>query len=262
MLQRVCLLIITAAAVLCGQWIPDNPVTGATRESDGARITLQHGTLFIQVCTDSIIRVRYSPANTFPNQPNNVVIKTTWPQSQFEFQPGAKDIVISTSRMKLAVSRADGVITYSDAKDQTLLTGGPRLMTPATVNGEPTHRAEEVFKIYGSEEAFYGLGQHQAGVWNYRGDSIDLSQENTEIAVPFWLSSRGYGVFWNNTSASRFNNRFVHYLYVTSEVADVIDYYFLYGPEFDRTIAAYRELTGAAPMYGRWAYGFWQCKNK
>ena len=52
------------------------------------------------------------------------------------------------------------------------------------------------------------------------------------------LSSAGYGLFWNNTSRSRFNNRFEHALYISSEVADSIDYYFLYGPEFDRIIAA------------------------
>ena len=60
----------------------------------------------------------------------------------------------------------------------------------------------------------------------------------------------------------RFDNRFVHYLYISSEVADTIDYYFIYGPEFDRIVAAYRELTGSAPMFGKWAYGFWQCKNR
>jgi alpha-D-xyloside xylohydrolase len=111
-------------------------------------------------------------------------------------------------------------------------------------------------------EAFYGLGQHQAGVWNFRGESVDVSQENTNIAVPLLLSSNGYGIFWNNTSRSRVNNRFVHYLYISSEVADSIDYYFIYGPEFDRIVAGYRALTGAAPMFGKWAYGFWQCKNK
>jgi alpha-D-xyloside xylohydrolase len=76
------------------------------------------------------------------------------------------------------------------------------------------------------------------------------------------LSSNGYGIFWNNTSRTRFNNRFVHTLYISSEVADTIDYYFIYGPEFDKITAGYRELTGAAPMFGRWAYGFWQCKNR
>jgi alpha-D-xyloside xylohydrolase len=49
---------------------------------------------------------------------------------------------------------------------------------------------------------------------------------------------------------------------VSSEVADTIDYYFLYGPELDKVVAGYRELTGAAPMFGKWAYGFWQCKNR
>ncbi|HET9373657.1 MAG TPA: TIM-barrel domain-containing protein, partial [Chthoniobacterales bacterium] len=116
--------------------------------------------------------------------------------------------------------------------------------------------------MYGSHEALYGLGQHQAGVWNYRGESVDVSQENTNIAVPMLLSSNGYGIFWNNTSRTRFNNRFVHTLYISSEVADTIDYYFIYGPDFDKIIAGYRELTGTAPMFGRWAYGFWQCKNR
>ena len=96
----------------------------------------------------------------------------------------------------------------------------------------------------------------------HRGESVDLSQENTNIAVPMLLSSNGYGIFWNNTSRTRINNRFVHALYISSEVADTIDYYFIYGPGFDKIIAGYRELTGAVPMFGRWAYGFWQCKNR
>ena len=77
-----------------------------------------------------------------------------------------------------------------------------------------------------------------------------------------FLSTNGYGIFWNNTSHSRFNNRFLSALYLSSEVADVIDYYFIYGPEFDQVIAGYRALTGQAPLFGKWAYGFWQCKNR
>ncbi|HSM78563.1 MAG TPA: TIM-barrel domain-containing protein, partial [Bryobacteraceae bacterium] len=108
----------------------------------------------------------------------------------------------------------------------------------------------------------YGLGQHQAGVWNYRGDEVDLSQENTEIAVPLMVSTNGYGIFWNNASRSRMNNRFVHSVYWSSEVADRVDYYLIYGPEADQIVGRYRELTGEVPLFGRWAYGFWQCKNK
>ena len=116
--------------------------------------------------------------------------------------------------------------------------------------------------LWDSTEAFYGLGQHQAGVWNYHGEDVELSQDNTNISIPMFLSSNGYGIFWNNASRSRFNNRFPHALYLSSEVADSVDYYFLYGPDFDKIIADYRGMTGAAPLFGKWAYGFWQCKNK
>jgi alpha-D-xyloside xylohydrolase len=77
-----------------------------------------------------------------------------------------------------------------------------------------------------------------------------------------YLSTYGYGIFWNNTSRSKFNNRFLNALFLSSDVAEVIDYYFIYGPEFDQIIASYRDMTGAPPMFGKWAYGFWQCKNR
>ncbi len=47
----------------------------------------------------------------------------------------------------------------------------------------------------------------------------------------------------------------------TSQAAEAIDYYFMYGPELDQVIADYRDLTGAAPMFGKWAWGFWQSKE-
>ena len=49
---------------------------------------------------------------------------------------------------------------------------------------------------------------------------------------------------------------------MSGEVADRVDYYFLFGPDADQIIGRYRELTGEVPLFGRWAYGFWQCKNK
>ena len=130
------------------------------------------------------------------------------------------------------------------------------------VNGEKTYHSEMFSNLWDSTEGFFGLGQHQAGVWNYHGETVDISEANTNISVPIVLSSNGYGIYWNNSSRSRFNNRFPHELYLSSEVADTVDYYFIFGPEFDNIVAAYREMTGQAPMFGKWAYGFWQCKNK
>jgi alpha-D-xyloside xylohydrolase len=253
-------LVLTTGAT--AQWNPLNPVTGVQQQADGALFQLQSGVMKVQVCADSIIRLLYSPTSQFPDRPDYVVTKTTWPAVQWKMQSTDKDVSLVTGRLKVTVNRADGVIVYSDLSGKRLMQEGPRTMTPTRVNGEETYRAEAPFSIYASREAFYGLGQQQAGIWNYRGESVDLSQDNSIIAVPLMVSSNGYGLFWNNTSRSRFNSRFVHSLYLSSEVADAIDYYFLYGPELDEVIAEYRELTGAAPMFGKWAYGFWQCKNR
>ena len=253
---------LALVAGLHAQWIPANAVTGVKQEVSGVLLTMQTGAMRIEVDTDSIIHVIYSPTASFPTQVDYVVTKTTWPAAQWKMESNAREVSLVTPRLKVSVSKSDGVITYTDSSGKKLVAEGPKTMTPAVINGENTYHAEDNIAIYGSEEAFYGLGQHQAGVWNYRGESVDVSQDNTSIAVPLLVSTNGYGLFWNNTSRCRFNNRFVHSLYISSEVADTIDYYFLYGPDFDKVIAGYRELTGAAPMFGKWAYGFWQCKNK
>ena len=256
------IIVATFSSPLLAQWQYYNPVTGVQQTPSGVQFAMKTGLLRLQVCSDSIIRVTYSPTTAIPERKDFVVIKSYRPWGKFDVQEAADSVTVTTAKLKLVVSKADGGISYKDSSDHELVTEANRWMTPVTVNGEKTYRAESFVNVYGSPEGFYGLGQHQAGVWNYRGESVDISQDNSNIAIPLLVSSNGYGIFWNNDSRSRFNNRFANYLYISSEVADVIDYYFIYGPELDQVVAGYRELTGTIPMFGRWAYGFWQCKNR
>jgi len=261
------LLLFSVASILScpwanAQWTPMNPVKSVQQQADGALFELSSGFLKIEVCSDTVIHVLYSPTSSFSHKPKYVVIKESWPATKWSMQSSDQAVTVSTARLKVVVTRRDSAVNFADASGSPLVLEASRKLTPVKVNGEDTYRAESFVNIYGSHEALYGLGQHQAGVWNYRGESVDISQDNSNIAVPLMLSSKGYGIFWNNDSRSRFNNRFANYLYISSEVADEIDYYFLYGPEFDNIIASYRELTGQAPMFGKWAYGFWQCKNR
>ncbi|HXX23875.1 MAG TPA: TIM-barrel domain-containing protein [Terriglobia bacterium] len=254
------LLLLASTAV--AQWNPLNPVTSVEKQSDGVVFRMEVGLLRLQICSDSIVRVLYTPTSSFPEVKHYAVIKTNWPAAPFSLVATDKEVTLKTSQLKVTVARKDGGIVFSDAAGKRLMQDGGRTMTPVVVNGEKTYHAEEFVTLWGSPEGFYGLGQHQAGVWNYRGESVDISQDNSNISIPMLLSTNGYGLFWNNPSRSRFNNRFMQALYISSEVADQIDYYFIYGPQFDKIVAAYRELTGAAPLFGKWAYGFWQCKNR
>jgi alpha-D-xyloside xylohydrolase len=258
-----------SALVLAGQYsfaqISPGPLASVEQQKDGVVFQMQRGAIKVLICNPSLIHVLYSPTGSFPNSPDPMVVRTTWPDATWKLDSADKSVSLSTSALRVEVARKDGSVTFFDAQGKQLLRDGGedggKLMAPAKVNGEQTYNATEMFHPMRGE-AFYGLGQHQSGVWDYAGESVELSQDNTNISIPFFVSTNGYGVFWNNPSVSRFNDRFPLHLFVDAQVADVIDYYFIYGPELDPIIAQYRDLTGQAPLFGKWAYGFWQCKNR
>jgi alpha-D-xyloside xylohydrolase len=257
------LLSLAASPSLLAQWVPLNPVDAVEPHPDGVVLVLKTGFLRFQVCSDSIVHVAYSLERNVSQHPDFMIVKQSWPHADFSLHSDdPKLITLSIPRLKIEIIRADSSIIFYDSSGHKLTQENTRTLTPTEVNGEKTYHSERFVNMWDTQEAFYGLGQHQAGVWNYRGEVVDLSQDNTNISIPLLLSSNGYGIFWNNGSRSRFNNRFVHAFYLSSELSDSMDYYFFYGPDFDRLIADYRELTGAAPLFGKWAYGYWQCKNR
>jgi len=277
----VCIAALATPAALA-QWNTPNPVVSFEKQADGLEVRQKDGVLRLEVKAEDLLHVTYSALDAAVPEPASdwVMVKKDWPAAAFEVRSNDKTVTLSTAKLQVVIEKESGALHYIAAEGMTdagatgpgssgggmrgrmLTTDGYRSLRPVEVNGEKTFRAEVVFPIYGSQEGLYGLGQHQAGVWNYRGETVELSQENTNIAIPLLVSTNGYGIFWNNPSRSEMNNRFVHTLYLTAEVADRIDYYFIYGPEPDRIIGRYRELTGEVPLFGRWAYGFWQCKNK
>ena len=257
------LAIFLSAPSLVAQWVPLNPVDAVEPQPDGVVLALKNGFLHFQVCSDSMIHVVYSIERSVLQHSDLMIVKKSWPKADFSINSDdPKVITLATPRLKIEITRGDSSIVFLDAEGHHLAQENTRTLTPTEVNGEKAYHSERFVNMWDTQEAFYGLGQHQGGVWNYRGEAVDLSEDNTNISIPLLLSSRGYGILWNNGSRSRFNNRFVHAFYLSSEVSDSIDYYFLYGPDFDRIIAGYRELTGAAPLFGKWAYGYWQCKNR
>jgi len=262
---------VSVSPELYAQWTAPNPVVSFSQQPNGLEVTQKDGTLRIEVNAPDVLHVTYSPlGEPAPERPaDGVLVKHDWPGAPFTVTSDDKSVTLATAKVTAVIERESGALHYYDgqapsgkAPGKLLTTDSYRSLRPVEVNGEKTFHAEDFFAIYGSHEGFYGLGQHQAGVWNYRGETVDLSQENTNIAIPLLVSTNGYGIFWNNPSRSRVNNRFIHMLYLSAEVADRVDYYFLYGPEPDQIIGHYRELTGEVPLFGRWAYGFWQCKNK
>jgi alpha-D-xyloside xylohydrolase len=94
-----------------------------------------------------------------------------------------------------------------------------------------------------------------------RNQELKMVQEILETAVPFMLSTKGYGLFWDNYSPTVFKDN-PDTTSFDSEVGDCIDYYFMTGENADGVIANMRDLTGEVPMMPYWTYGYWQSKER
>ena len=118
-------------------------------------------------------------------------------------------------------------------------------------------RIEQQFRAY-SGERLYGLGQHQHGRLDQKGLVIDLAQRNTEVSIPFLLSSRGYGLLWNNPAVGRVELGETATRWV-ADSAQLIDYWVTAGTPA-QIAGQYADATGHAPQLPDWAAGFWQSK--
>ncbi len=132
------------------------------------------------------------------------------------------------------------------------------------------------FKI-NEDDAVYGLGIHQHKSLNHRNSSIRMAQINgVSTAVPFFTSTGGYAVLIDNYSfmsigidrGANFNNNDLenkmsipNTININADDNDCFVYYMILADKIDEQIAAYRYLTGAAPLFPKWAYGFFQCRE-
>ena len=166
---------LSMATGVRAQWNVLNSVADVKQQEDGVLLKMQKGTLRLQFCSNSIVRVTYAAGESFPDVPSYVITKASWPKTKWTIQSGEKDVVVTTARVKLSVGRKDSAILFSDATGKKLFQDYDRSLTPVEVNGEKTYHSELFSNLWDSTEAFYGLGQHQAGVWNYHGETVDIS---------------------------------------------------------------------------------------
>ncbi|MBN1758958.1 MAG: glycoside hydrolase family 31 protein, partial [Chitinispirillaceae bacterium] len=236
-------------------------VESVSEEDDGVVYTMSDGSqMKVQVCTDAIIRVVYTKKETFPPAVNAIVVKDDWSAVSFTTSEADGIYTVLTAALRIDVARSTGAVSFATAGGAAILqeTAGKTLVEKTI--GESTAYEGTISFNSTDDEGIYGFGQFQNGVLNQKGLTLDLVQKNQADCSPVFLSTRGFGVLLNNFSRITVSPP----LKLVSEWAtnDAIDYYFMYGPEFDRIISAYRTVTGPAPMWPKWAYGFWQCKNR
>jgi alpha-D-xyloside xylohydrolase len=132
---------------------------------------------------------------------------------------------------------------------------------------DPADKGYRVTAMFDSpaDEHYYGLGQQQKGWMDLRDHEIrcwhDYSAIGGEdVCVPFMVSSRGYGLIWDNPSQTTVDLGFNGQNEWSSEVGDGVSYFVIAGQTSDEIYGGYRLLTGVTHMLPRAVYGYIQSK--
>ena len=155
-----------------------------------------------------------------------------------------------------------GNVTFFDKSGKVLLKETEHTITPITSGVDAGHSKVSQSWILDKDEAIFGLGQRQDVDMNQRGKNVRIWSGNTNITIPYFTSDKGYGLYWDNAGMSQFSDT-PQATNFTSEVADGVDYYFMYkdGSQ-DGVMAAIRDLSGQATMFPLWTMGYWQCRER
>ena len=227
----------------------------------GIKLSLENANLEIQFYTSSMVRVIKTPKNSsFEKKSLSVVLEPK--KTSFKIEEKKNELLLRSEKLEIAINTETGNIRYNSPDHSLLLkekTGDP-LFTPFKDVDQDTYTVSQSFNL-DPKETIYGLGILQNGKMSQRNLEVKMIQANREDYIPFFQSVKGYGLFWDNYSPTTFSDD-TSATSFTSEVGDGIDYYFMYGGNADSVIAHMRQLTGQAPMFPLWTYGYWQSKER
>ena len=160
----------------------------------------------LQVVSDNIIHITTSPVDPIQKDTSLMIIAPPT-KPRWSVKTNNQQTLLSTGIVKVTVDQSSCVIRFADMYDRPIFQQekNSSLFKPVTIDAGPSWQIKQTF-LSSPGEAFYGLGQHQQGIMNYKGEIVELLQTNTEVAIPFLVSNKNYGILWDNYSITQFGD--------------------------------------------------------
>jgi alpha-D-xyloside xylohydrolase len=257
------------------------------------RLETSRGLIRLTAYSPRIVRIRYTLEPDFSQKESLMVVSDAQTPTDVDVRETGDSLFFSTSELTIQINRSTLAFKYLDVHGQ-LLTREPepggKTLIPMDVIKFITDTEKDIQTEVGADglrvsgnafkevidrkayhtklefewadgEALYGLGSHEEGMLNLLGQHQYLYQQNMKAVIPILLSTKGYGIVLDNYSFMTFHDdAFGSYLW--ADIADEMDFYFIYGPEFDQIVSGIRKLTGKAPLLPRWTFGYIQSKER
>ena len=264
-----------------------------TTQPGELRLETSRGLISLIAYSPFMVRIRYTLDSDFSQKESLMVVPDAQTPTNVDVRETEDSLLFSTSELTIQINRSTLAFKYLDKHNQILTREpdrGGKTLIPMNVTKFIPDKENDIQTEVGADglrvlagsfrevvdrkayhtklefewmngEALYGLGSHEEGMLNLRGQHQYLYQQNMKAVVPILLSTRGYGIVLDNYSFMTFHDdAFGSYLW--SDIADELDFYFIYGPEFDQIVNGIRKLTGKTPMLPRWAFGYIQSKER
>jgi alpha-D-xyloside xylohydrolase len=186
---------------------PARPPARLQRAPEGVLLRVGDAYLKLEICASDVIRVAYAKDPAFFARKTLAARPKRCEGAQFEVTENAGMGTVTTAKLRARIDLATGQVAFLDATGTPILEekAGGRLLMPAIVQGESTQHVRQEW-LPDAGEALYGLGENQVGLLDLKGYDLDLWQHNGTIVIPFLVSSRGFGILWDNTSFTRFGD--------------------------------------------------------
>ena len=210
----------------------------------------------VEFFTPDIVHVVKHPAGERARQKSLVVT-----QVPSDVPVVKKGNTISSTKLSVRQDPKTGALTFLTASGKLLLREKHSHFEQRTSGNDAGKWVASQTFLLDKDEAIYGLGTIQNGQMNRRGLHQRMEQSNLEDYQNVLQSIKGWGLFWDNYSPTQFDDD-ASGMTFTSEVAECIDYYFMYGQTADGVIAQMRHLSGQVPMFPLWTFGYWQSKER
>ena len=231
----------------------------------------------LKLYTPGICRFQVVPQPQEEKKRINLLAKQNWDKVDFNLDEDTNYVSLRTEKLKIIVDKQNWQVSIYDKKeklvwqeqtgDKNVLDQFITLPTGFTSKGGGVKSLRENVLLF-PEEHFYGFGEKftpfdkkSQKIVSWTEEPLGTNTEKSYKNIPFFLSTRGYGIFINTTNRIEYDLGTKSSITYSFTVYDTLmDFYLIYGPKFKDIINQYIELVGKAPVPPKWSFGLWMSK--
>ncbi|MET0570530.1 MAG: TIM-barrel domain-containing protein [Pedobacter agri] len=237
---------------------------GFKRDGNALSFSTDRGEVKLDFCTSEMFRIRSSWSGKFEANENLMVIKYNWPKVAAKVEEKKDQFIISTAKILIKIYKTPFKIDVFDLQGKLLSAENNGAISKSGTKVGVTKKLQD-------DEHFFGFGERM-DFMDRRFKKVTLNVgrgkglphaigaynilEANYCPVPFFMSTKGYGIFFHNSFATEWDMGSSNKDQYSFKAADgELDYYFIYGPTFPAILNSYTSITGKSPMLPQFALG-------